>query len=88
MVPWGIIYNINNNKKNHIDLLERNMTMRFTVLRAVRSKDMDVDLDHKTDVDNVERDSPDYVTVYGTEKDGQLYYIVLDQELIDRLKTI
>lgn len=62
--------------------------MRFTVLRAVRSKEMDVDIRHVTDVANVERDSPEYVTVYGIERSGQLYYLVLDQELIDKLKTI
>ena len=61
---------------------------RFTVLRAVRTKEMDTDISHVTKVANVERDSSEYVTVYGTEADGQLYYIVLDQELIDKLKTI
>ncbi len=62
--------------------------MRFAVLRAVASKEMDVDLTHSTEVANVERDDHGHVTIYGTERGGQLYYLVLDQELIDKLKTI
>ncbi len=62
--------------------------MNMTILRAVRSKEMDVDLVHETVVDNVERDNERYVTLYGTEQNGQLYYIVLDQEVINKLKTI
>ena len=62
--------------------------MAFTVLRAVRSKEMDVDLTIEGIVDHVERDGEDFVTVYGTETDGQLYYLVLNQALIDTLKTI
>ena len=62
--------------------------MKMTVLRAVRSKEMDVDIDHCTYVQVVERDSDQFVTIYGTEKNGQLYYIVLDQEVIERIKTV
>lgn len=60
----------------------------FTVLRARKELEMDVDISHQTEVANVERDSDDLVTVYGTESNGQLYYLVIDQELIDKLKSI
>lgn len=60
----------------------------FTVLRAVRSKEMDVDWNINEVVTHVERDGDDFVTVYGTETNGRLYYLVLNQELIDTLKTI
>ncbi len=62
--------------------------MMFTVLRARKELEMDVDISHQTEVANVERDSDDLVTVYGTESNGQLYYLVIDQELIDKLKSI
>lgn len=62
--------------------------MKMTVLRAVRSKEMDVDLNETTEVANVERDDEQFVTIYGTEKDGRLYYIVLDQEVVDKIRTI
>ena len=60
----------------------------MTILRAVRSKEMDVDLEHRTTVSNVERDSDEFVTIYGTEQNGQLYYIVLDQATIDLIKAV
>ena len=62
--------------------------MVMTILRAVRSKEMDVDLEHRTTVSNVERDSDQFVTVYGTEQDGQLFYIVLDQEVVDKIRSV
>ncbi len=62
--------------------------MNITVLRAVRRLEMDVDLEHKTKIVNVERDDEQFVTIYGQETDGQLYYFVLDQELIDKIRTI
>ncbi len=61
--------------------------MKMSVLRAVRSKEMDVDLEHITTVSNVERDSEQFVTIYGTERNGQLYYIVLDQEVVDKIRV-
>ena len=64
------------------------MSKQFMVLRAVKEKEMDVDWSRNEEVTYVERDSQDYVTVYGTERSGQLYYLVLNQELIDTLKTI
>ena len=60
----------------------------MTILRAVRSKEMDVDLEHRTTVSNVERDSDEFVTIYGTEQNGQLYYIVLDQATVDLIKQV
>lgn len=62
--------------------------MNMAIMRAVRTLEMDCDIDHTTKVDNIERDSDGFVTIYGTERNGQLYYIVLDQEVIDKLKTI
>ncbi len=62
--------------------------MNMTILRAVRELEMDVDRVVTTKVDLVERDNEQFVTLYGTERDGQLYYIVLDQKVIDKLKTI
>ena len=62
--------------------------MDMTILRAVRELEMDVDIDHRTTVQNIERDSEEFVTIYGTEENGQLYYIVLDQEVVDKIRTI
>jgi len=62
--------------------------MKMTILRAVRSKEMDVDLNKTTEVSNVERDDEQFVTIYGTEEDGQLYYIVLDRQVVDKIRTI
>ena len=62
--------------------------MNMTILRAVRSEEMDVDLKHRTVVTNIERDSDQFITIYGTEQEGQLFYIVLDQEVVDKIKTI
>lgn len=62
--------------------------MKMSILRAVQEREMDVDLEEVTEVQNIERDSEQYVTIYGTERDGHLFYIVLDQEVINRLKTI
>jgi len=62
--------------------------MKMSILRAVRELEMDVDLDVQTEIQNIERDSPNYVTLYGTEDGGKLYYIVLDQKTIEYLKTI
>lgn len=61
---------------------------QFTILRARRELEMDVDLSHNDVVQNIDRDSPDQITIYGTEADGTLYYIVLSQQLIDRIKEI
>lgn len=62
--------------------------MKMTILRAVRSKEMDVDLEQCTTVSNVERDSNQFVTIYGTEENGQLYYIVLDQDVVDKIRAV
>ncbi len=62
--------------------------MKMTILRAVRSKEMDVDLEHCTTVQNIDRDSEEFITIYGTEENGQLYYIVLDQEVVNRISNI
>lgn len=64
------------------------MAMTMTILRAVAELEMDVDIEVKDKVAHVERDDDNYVTVYGTETDGKLWYLVLNQELIDTLKRI
>lgn len=61
---------------------------KFSVLRAVQGLEMDCDIDECTDVNHVDRDSKDHVTIYGTETGGQLWYLILSQELIEELKTI
>ncbi len=62
--------------------------MNMTILRAIKELDMDVDLEQVTVVANIERDSDEFITIYGTEENGQLYYIVLDQEVVDKISTI
>ena len=62
--------------------------MKMSILRAVRAKGLDVDVVHNTVVANVERDSDEFVTIYGTERKGQLYYIVLDQDVVDRIRSV
>ena len=62
--------------------------MKMSILRATRPLEMDVDIDHTTVVANIERDSKEFVTIYGTEENGELYYIVLDQDVINRLKEV
>lgn len=37
-------------------------------------------------IDNVERDSPNEVTIYSTQPDGVVGYFVLDQELITAIR--
>lgn len=39
-------------------------------------------------IDNLERDSKDFVTLYTTDQRGHLCTICIDQEVIDQLKTI
>jgi len=62
--------------------------MKMTILRAQEKLEMDVDMEVTTDVVNIdyscnESDSKDWImTLYGTEKDGELYYITLDQNLL------
>jgi len=65
--------------------------MRMSILRAVNiDADMEVDLDVTTEVVNIDLDShePDQVTLYGTEEGGELYYIVLDVEVLDRINEV
>ena len=39
-------------------------------------------------VAHVERDSKQFVTVYGTERNGSQFYFILDQELIDTISQV
>ena len=60
----------------------------MSVLRATRELEMDCDIDERTEVLNVDRDSPDCITLYGTEKNGKLWYIVMNQALVDQIKEV
>lgn len=63
--------------------------MRMTVLRALRSKEMDVDLEHKTHTPCIEPDELGNVTIYGEEtREGELYYVVLDKDVCDFVESI
>lgn len=64
------------------------MPMTMTILRAVQEREMDVDIEVKDRVNHIERDDDEHVTIYGTETDGKLWYLVLNQETIDALKRI
>lgn len=59
----------------------------MTILRAVKEKEMDVDIEEQTTVQAIDRDSPEQITLYGTEKNGKLWYIVLSQLVVDRIKS-
>ncbi len=59
--------------------------MQFTILRAVRELEMEVDFEHMTDVPNIDIDEYG-MTVYGTEtRGGELYYLVFDRELVRKI---
>ncbi len=61
----------------------------MSIMRSTKELEFDVDLKHLTEVANIDRDSEEFVTIYGTETDsGELFYIVINQALIDRLKKI
>lgn len=69
--------------------------MKMTVLRTFRDDqdDMGVDIDNTTDVLNVDIDhgglnDQKQVTIYGTETNGQLYYVVLDLELVRHIQSL
>jgi len=40
------------------------------------------------DVVNIERDSPEYITLYGEELQEKVPYVVLDQELLESLRRL
>lgn len=62
----------------------------MTILRARSALEMDVDIDHTTEVANIDYDTDDrgrgFMTIYGTEEDGTLYYIVLDDAAINMIR--
>lgn len=61
----------------------------MSIMRSTKELEFDVDLKHLTEVANIERDSEEWVTIYGTETDsGELFYIVINQALVDELKKI
>jgi len=70
--------------------------MNMTILRALERLEMDVDLevttevnsiDYDCDPENWEDDNEDWkMTIYGTQANGELYYIVLDQHLLGRIE--
>ncbi len=62
--------------------------MDVTIVGLKTNRPLRVIVDHKMTADLIERDSDEFVTIYGPEVDGQCFYLILDQEVIDKLKTI
>ena len=62
--------------------------MRMTILRAVKALEMDVDLEHSTGIGNAEVDEEGNMTIYGTESNGELYYVVLDKEAVSSVVAL
>lgn len=62
--------------------------MRMTVLRALKKLEMDVDLEHKTSIGNIEKDSEGNITIYGNELLGELYYVVIDKEVAGTISSL
>lgn len=67
--------------------------MNITINRVVDALNDEwtgeVDLNKIETVSNVERDSDEFVTIYckvGT--DGRAFYLILDQELVDKIKSV
>ena len=66
--------------------------MKMTIVRA-KEPDFESDLDVVTEIAHIERDndmpnSPEeeFVTIYGTIENKELYYIILDKEAIELLR--
>lgn len=68
--------------------LETELTAHMTILRASQELEMDVDLEHKTEVPNIEQDELGNVTIYGMETNGKLWYVILDKNVIDKIKEL
>ena len=69
-----------------VDLSQSSST--FTVLRAVESLEMDCDIDQNTQVQNMDYEEDGSLTIYGTQTNGQLYYLVLNKDLVDQIKNL
>lgn len=61
--------------------------MKITIMVQC-TKTGDTEQVRTTEIVNIERDAADLVTIYGTEQDELLYYLIVDQELIDQLKKV
>jgi hypothetical protein len=64
--------------------------MTMTLQRYERDKDGDQGCQSSGPIEKVliERDSPNEVTLYGPEKDGVQYVLILTQDTIDQIKKI
>jgi len=70
--------------------------MKMTILRAQEELEMDVDMEVTTEVSSIDYDcDPEMygdddedwkMTIYGTQDNGELYYIVLDQHVLGRIE--
>ena len=56
--------------------------------RDMNTKDLNEPEEVKTEIENLERDHSDQITLYGTEKDGTLFVVYLDQATVDKIKTV
>ena len=60
--------------------------MTMTVVQYEKSGQVPISL--VTEVSHVERDSDEYITVYGTDQSGLFIYLILSQETVDRIKSV
>ncbi len=60
----------------------------ITILHATEELEYGVDKTIKFEVDHVERDDENNLTIYGIPKLGEMYYIVLDQWVIDQVDRL
>lgn len=67
---------------------DHTVTTTFSVLRAVQELEMNCDLKHVTQVQNMDLEHEGHLTIYGTETDGQLFYLVLSPELVQQIKNL
>ena len=59
-----------------------------TILHAIEAREWDVDKTIKFEVDHVERDDENNLTIYGVPGWGAMYYMVLDQWVIDQIDRL
>ncbi len=61
--------------------------MKMTILRAIQP-DMEVNLEHLTDIANIDHDEYG-LTMYGKEtREGELYYVVLDSDAVSTIRSL
>ena len=62
----------------------------MTIQRYVRdqNEDLEIETEEEVEVQNVERDDKQFVTVYLEEKNGHNWSLILDQETVDWIKRV